>query len=185
MKKEEKSRFEMLAREYMAYYLWQFEPTYNERPDFLKNEATQKNLELDIWYKSLGLAVEINGITHKLKKIRRRDLWKLKRCHQKGIKLFVVGNIYDLAKDLHGRGMHELANTIKPYPYSRKKVLWEYKPSKTAFNNLHSRVKRQLKMETAYSAQEKERKDNLRRLRIKHGNEYKVVEGRIILSEYA
>ena len=183
----------MLAREYMSYYLWQFEPTYNERPNFLKNESTQKNLELDIWYKSLGLAVEINGITHKLKKIRRRDLWKLKRCRQNGIKLFVVGNIYDLAKDklseqlkdyLNNKGLQEIAKTIKPYPYSRKKILWEYKPSKTAFSNLHARVKRQLKLEKAYSAQEKEKKDNLRRLRIKHRNDYKIVDGKILLSEY-
>ncbi|HEX4310102.1 MAG TPA: hypothetical protein VHZ25_08735 [Acidobacteriaceae bacterium] len=188
------SRFEILVREYLAYYLWQFEPTYNERPSFLKNESTQKNFELDIWYKSLGLAVEVNGIGHKVAKIRRRDLWKSRRCRDQGIRLFSVTNIHQLSHDklstelkahLYQKGLSELARTITPYPPSKKKELSEYKPSKTAFGNLHSRVKRQLKLENAYDAQAQETKSLMRRMKIKHGNEYKIVDGKILLSEFA
>ena len=194
MENTKTSRFEILVREYLAHYFYNFEPTYNARPEFLKNESTQKNLELDIWYKSLGFAVEVNGIAHQLKAIKRRDSWKLRRCRRDKVKLFSVKNIHELSKDrlgsqirdyLHGKGLHDLAKTIIPYPHSKKMVLWDYKPSKSAYGNLHSRVKKQLKLESAYAAQERETAELKKRMRIKHGNELKIVGGHIILSEYA
>lgn len=72
------------------------------RPDFLKNELTGKNLELDCYNHRLRLAVEYNGIQHYkfpnyfhkskeefIQQVRRDDL-KRRLCDEHGVYLIVV-----------------------------------------------------------------------------------------------
>lgn len=72
------------------------------RPDFLKNEITGKNLELDCYNDELKLAIEYNGIQHyeytpifhknreSFYNTKYRDKIKETLCRQKEVKLIVV-----------------------------------------------------------------------------------------------
>ena len=57
---------EKLCRELLEMWFFENKVLYNYRPDWLKNPLTGKNLELDIYYPELKLAVEFNGMQHKL-----------------------------------------------------------------------------------------------------------------------
>lgn len=77
-------------------------PFIKHRPDFLKNEITGKNLELDCYNDELKLAIEYNGIQHyeytpvfhknrdSFYNTKYRDKMKVTLCHENGIKLIVV-----------------------------------------------------------------------------------------------
>jgi very-short-patch-repair endonuclease len=84
------SRMELLTRRLLRVYFKDWEVLYNHRPDWFKNEKTGKNLELDIYYPELLLAVEVNGIQHKLRENQRRDQLKYKVCRSRGITLIQV-----------------------------------------------------------------------------------------------
>jgi hypothetical protein len=168
MKDLKTSKFEILVRKYLNYYFPSFEVLYNERPSFLKNEKTGRNCELDIWYKDLGFAVEVNGISHKLKQTRERDDWKKEKCAENGIQLFSVANIYqiigkkrklfeEIKNHLHLNGFHSLADSMGQIPRDLLKEFWDYRPNKMAFGNLHAKVKRQLHWESVFDVQRKER----------------------------
>ena len=72
------------------------------RPDFLKNEVTGKNLELDCYNEELKIAIEYNGIQHyeytpifhKTRDVfyntKYRDKMKETLCRKNGVKLVVV-----------------------------------------------------------------------------------------------
>ena len=72
-------------------------PFNKERPDFLKNDVTGKNLELDLYNAELGLCVEVNGRQHyeytpyfhssrdSFYNQRYRDEMKKKKCQENGI----------------------------------------------------------------------------------------------------
>lgn len=77
-------------------------PFIKHRPDFLKNEITGKNLELDCYNDELELAIEYNGIQHyeytpvfhknkdSFYNTKYRDKMKETLCHKNGVKLIVV-----------------------------------------------------------------------------------------------
>lgn len=68
----------------------------NIRPEWLKNDKSGKNQELDIYIPSLNIAVEYQGRHHfiglygedKLKHLQELDLEKYNKCTKLGIKLF-------------------------------------------------------------------------------------------------
>ena len=72
------------------------------RPDFLKNPATGRNLELDCFNEVLRLAVEVNGVQHyqftphfhsseeAFTRQRERDILKARLCQEAGIELITV-----------------------------------------------------------------------------------------------
>lgn len=72
------------------------------RPDFLKNPATGKNLELDIYNSDMKLAFEYNGVQHykftpffhksykDFEKQQLHDEYKKKVCARLGIKLISI-----------------------------------------------------------------------------------------------
>lgn len=72
------------------------------RPHFLKNHKTGKNLELDMYNDDLKLALEYNGIQHRVyvphfhkspkdyQNQVERDMLKLQKCRENGITLIVV-----------------------------------------------------------------------------------------------
>lgn len=77
-------------------------PFAKHRPNFLKNDITGKNLELDCYNDELKLAIEYNGIQHYeytpifhknrdvFYNIKYRDKMKETLCREKGVKLIVV-----------------------------------------------------------------------------------------------
>jgi hypothetical protein len=77
-------------------------PFPSVRPSFLKNPASNKNLELDCYNSNLNLAVEYNGIQHykfvprfhrspqDLEGQKYRDNFKAQKCKELGINLIVV-----------------------------------------------------------------------------------------------
>lgn len=77
-------------------------PFKKSRPDFLKNPKTGRNLELDMYNESLKLAVEYNGIQHRVyapyfhKSLDdflcqvERDKLKSQRCNEVGVTLIIV-----------------------------------------------------------------------------------------------
>lgn len=77
-------------------------PFSKHRPDFLKNEITGKNLELDCYNDELKLAIEYNGIQHyeytpvfhksrdSFYNTKYRDKMKASLCYENGVKLIVV-----------------------------------------------------------------------------------------------
>jgi Protein of unknown function (DUF2726) len=81
---------ELLTRRLLVVYFKDWEVKYNHRPDWLKNEKTGKNLELDIYYPEHLLAVEVNGIQHKLGENQRRDHFKSQVCRSRGITLLQI-----------------------------------------------------------------------------------------------
>ena len=77
-------------------------PFPNHRPNFMKNEITNSNLELDCYCDELKLAVEYNGIQHykyipyfhsnkdKFRNQQYRDYIKRNLCEKNGITLIEV-----------------------------------------------------------------------------------------------
>jgi hypothetical protein len=68
----------------------------NIRPDWLKNENSGRNQELDIYVPKLKIAIEYQGRHHfinlygndKLKHLQELDLIKYNKCNKLGVKLF-------------------------------------------------------------------------------------------------
>lgn len=117
---------ELLVREYFKFFLPEEPVEYNVRPDWIKNTFTGKNLELDIFYPTLGLAIEVNGILHKGKYQSFKDDIKNRECKKKGIKLFTVYNINylfsDNAKSELGRITGRFFGTKIPHSLHRRMV---------------------------------------------------------------
>ncbi len=103
------SRTESLARNLFRYYLPFLKVQYGIRPDWLKWPVTGNNLELDIYFPDIKVAVEIDGIQHgrpimgmqkdfaAFEKQQARDLWKLEKCRSLGITLYKL-TIFDLTE---------------------------------------------------------------------------------------
>jgi hypothetical protein len=94
-------------------------PFYKIRPDFLQNDETGHNLEIDIFNDELKLGIEYNGRQHyeylpyfhkdynTFLKQKYRDELKMKRCGQNGVQLIVVP--YTVKhKDIEGFLLREL-----------------------------------------------------------------------------
>ena len=87
-----------MCRELMQRWFPDSGAVYNHRPDWLKNPETGRNLELDIYYPELKLAVEFNGSQHKFLLQRRKDWFKNKQCSERGILMLSVYHPMDLFK---------------------------------------------------------------------------------------
>ena len=94
------SKLELLAK-YHLESIFNL-PFYKIRPNFLRNEMTGRNLEIDLFNKDLGLAVEIQGIQHykfsprfhlsetQFHEQQKRDQMKALKCRNYGIKLIEI-----------------------------------------------------------------------------------------------
>lgn len=77
-------------------------PFTNQRPDWLRNPETGRNLELDCYNEELKIAVEYNGAQHyqwpnftgqskaEFESQLRRDAFKSKMCEKRGVYLLIV-----------------------------------------------------------------------------------------------
>jgi hypothetical protein len=148
------TKLELLTREYFKEVMGDSIVYYNHRPDWLKNEKTGKNFELDIFYPYRFVAIEVNGIFHKLDKIAKRDSFKRRECRKKGIKYFYVRNIPDLS--LVNR---KFFNNV-PISVELHKKLNEYEPSK-CFNKKFRWLKRNESADKGYDVGQEEIRRNL------------------------
>lgn len=183
------SKIEELGRKVFVYLFGKKEPViYNWRPDFLKNEKTGCNLEIDIWYPNKKLAIEINGVYHEELYQKQKDILKQKRCEEEGIKLITiksanellnVSNILNIKRKLR----NSLVKSIKKYSQTSSK---KYKKIKQRIKekNQQSQVykekifyfsKKKLDLSRADKKQSEERKANLKRF---------LAQGKISQEEY-
>ena len=77
-------------------------PFHKIRPDFLRNDVTGQNLEIDLYNEQLALGIEVNGDQHyrfipyfhrtrdDFLKQRYRDEMKKIKCQQRGITLIEI-----------------------------------------------------------------------------------------------
>lgn len=89
---------EQLCRDVLKNWFTGRNVLYNYRPSWLKNPQTGRNLELDIFYPDLKIAVEFNGVQHRLLLQKRKDYWKQKKCESLGILMISVYHPMDLYK---------------------------------------------------------------------------------------
>lgn len=94
------SKLELLTKNHLETIFQK--PFFKIRPEFLKNESSGRNLEIDLFNKELGLAVEIQGIQHykfsprfhltpqQFLEQQQRDQKKALKCREYGIKLIEV-----------------------------------------------------------------------------------------------
>lgn len=94
------SKGEIICRKYLERVF--NKPFPSVRPDFLKNEITGKNLEIDCFNQELMLGIEYNGQQHykfipgmhknfeSFRLQQYRDSMKQKKCKEYGINLIVV-----------------------------------------------------------------------------------------------
>jgi len=173
------SLIELLARKVFNYYFPHEKVIYNWRPDFLLNKDTGKNLELDIWYPEINLAVEINGVYHLDKNQRLRDLLKKKLCYKNNIRLIQINSADDLLFVYRVINKCELPEKIFVLIQNyKKRKSKKYKLLERKFKGkkiFHSQVQGESKFIKYKNKQEEERIFNLNRY---------LASGRITLKEY-
>src|SRR5260370_7993644 len=95
------SNIEGLVRRFFKQ-LFPNEPVvYNHRPDWLKYD-TGNNLELDLFFPRLNLAVEVQGFQHKLlESQKRRDEYERRACQILEVSLLTVSHPPHLLNSYH------------------------------------------------------------------------------------
>lgn len=92
------------------------------RPDFLKSQFSNKNLEIDMYNEELKIAFEYNGIQHyepiygekRLNKSIRNDNEKMRLCKENGISLIVIKYVENESKNKK-LFLEEIAEKLKKY----------------------------------------------------------------------
>jgi hypothetical protein len=154
------SKIEELSRRVFNYYLPNEEVIYNWRPDFLKNEETGRNLELDIYYPKLNIAIEVNGIHHLLYKNWQRDIFKKKQCKKEKIKLICIYIPQTLLK-LNKKYKSIFKGNIS---YSLKNEIISYSKKKSnKYGYVKHKLEKEYKTRKYLKAQDEERIANLKR----------------------
>lgn len=134
---------EKLCRRLLSMWFPSKVVLYNYRPDWLRNPNTGRNLELDIYYPDLGLAVEFQGFQHHLLLQRRKDYFKTQECSKIGILLLSVYEPLDLfkckklikihtgIKTISGRSMGEnFLTELRIYPINSNNTSGWYNKAK-------------------------------------------------------
>lgn len=156
------TNYEYLARKILKYYLPEHRPIYNYRPNWLCY-INGYNLEIDIFYDDLNIAIEVNGVMHQLKKQKKRDHFKYSQCKKRGI--------YYIALTGRPRSWIKRLNNFFDFspkiPHGVIKSLDDYRPKKNT--KMHRYYKYQKKTEKAFDIQEEETRQNRIRYMAKYG----------------
>ena len=162
------SRFEEITRQFFRKILPQ-KPIYNSRPDWLKYR-TGFNLELDIFYPTIRLAIECNGFGHKERYQKQKDKFKSDKCKENGIVLITVTHPARLLKrDVLEIIGHTVGKRVSKshLPYSLVRSMKRYKPHKIKrLKFLERKIKlqeRKIKLQEYEDIQNKETEGNKRR----------------------
>lgn len=89
------SNFENINRKVFKYLFPKYNCVYNIRPNWLKFK-TGNNLELDIFFPELRLAIEVNGFTHNHNFQIEKDKFKWQQCKRNKIFLLNINSFNDL-----------------------------------------------------------------------------------------
>lgn len=158
------SRIEGLARKYLKVVLPDEMVIYNVRPDWLKNESTGRNLELDIFFPRLGVGIEVNGIHHGLREQKKKDVLKRELCKKVGVKVITVTSGDDILK--LGK---KLKSDVKISP-SLVRELKRYGKSKSRKRSVlkkYRAVRAKLYYEAIEDRQNEEKESNRRKMMAK------------------
>jgi len=120
---------EDLVKKVLKFYLPRNKVFYNYRPTWLKNPKTGNNLELDIYYPNLKLAIEYQGLHHKLEEQRKKDAIKQSVCDKRGIYLLYICAVYKIKKQLkrlYLKDIQRFKNFEKEIPINLKKEIKNY-----------------------------------------------------------
>lgn len=142
---------------------------YNFRPDFLRNEETGKNLELDIFYPDLKLAIEVNGFTHELRDIKERDKFKKIKCEKNGIKyigIYNIGYLVNLRKELR-EFLGEKLNFKRQIPLKLWNKIKKYRPNKKTLGRKGKAILYKIQCEKATDIQQSEIEFNRKKMEIR------------------
>ena len=154
------SKTEGVARGLLAHYLPSERPIYNLRPDWLINPSTGNKLELDIFYPSLQIAIEIDGIQHGryiagmqkdfavFTEQQARDAAKIEQCQALGITLYKL-DIFDLTQARFEPFMRGLMMRLGKYEQFRRttppKALYA-EAKRLSEQQFHPKVTKQLSL---------------------------------------
>ena len=98
------------------------------RPDWMKNPSTGRNLELDIFYHQINLAIEVDGITHEICEDQKiRDKIKDKLCDDYGVELLRIKHPKELLQ--LSQEFKSLYNIKEVSPELRRKMM-SYRPGR-------------------------------------------------------
>lgn len=94
------------------------------RPDFLKSQFSNKNLEIDMYNEDLKIGFEYNGIQHyeaiygkeRLLKSIKNDNEKMRLCEENGINLIVLKYVENESKNKR-LFLEEIVEILKSYKY--------------------------------------------------------------------
>lgn len=166
------TKIESLVRRYFRHLFPNNKVVYNIRPKWLLNVNTGKNLELDIYYPELKLAIEANGFIHKVSDAQKeRDRLKKGLCEEMGIFLLSVSKPKELLSyGFMNRvkkwvGFNLAINTV---PYSLKKSLSSYQPVNNKWGRKVGLALKQKNKERKYrELQDAETRSTERRMKFK------------------
>lgn len=146
------SRIEYLARKFFEEIL-PYNVIYNYRPDWLMNPKTQQNLELDIYFPDLNIAIEINGILHELPYQIYKDRLKRKLCKENDVSLFTAENTNDF-KNIAQKILGCKINIPKGLEWNLK----TYKPKKLKqISKIYKDFKKRRRLEIIHQRQTRKR----------------------------
>lgn len=102
---------------------------YNFRPDWLKNLSTGQNLELDIYFPEIALAIEVNGFSHLHNFQKERDKIKSILCKDRGIFLITISDLSELFTSFTQRILRRYKADFSKIPVELFQEIANYKPS--------------------------------------------------------
>ncbi len=157
------SRQEALVREGISYLLPGEEVVYNHRPDWLKNEATGRNLELDLYIPGRKLAIEVNSPFHETVLGKDRDAFKREKCREQGITLHQIAKPDRILRCLENLGKNLGLKFCPPQRYLSS--LRHYRPKMKNYSQKLWQAQKRSNYYVAVKTQDAERESNLRRMR--------------------
>lgn len=125
------SFWEKILRRELVYKFWTNWVVFNYRPDFLKNQKTWQNLEIDLFVPKYNIWIEFQWWQHFTDKDQIfRDELKLKLCTKNKIKLYRVTLKWLLPFLEKKLNLKENKNR---YELVKKEILWYLEKTQKKF----------------------------------------------------
>lgn len=143
------SYFEKIVREFFFFYLESYDAEYNYRPNWLKNKKTGKNLELDIFYPDVAVAIECQGSSsHRLSSYQvEKDKLKENLCKKEGVFLLSINSPIELLREKtkHNLSYRTGVSFFDSPPYSLIRKITNYRKTAEKFWKKEQKEKKEKK----------------------------------------